>query len=212
MSIPIQDIIQYITKFPALNRSVIVGIDGGAGAGKTTFADWLADSLRTTKTPVSVVHVDSFYRPLGERCYKHATVSDCDWERLRDQVIVPLRSGRKACYQPYDWLSDGLKDRVNIDAGSIAIIEGVTAIRGELSDYYDLHIWFKCPQEIREHRILERGDMSEEEIQYWMTSENHYMVSHEPEKSAHLVIDSTGVLETGDDRGWFIKRWSPPKK
>ena len=209
MSFPGKDIIQYIAKFPVSNRSILLGIDGGAGAGKTTYADWLADSLRKTKIPVSVIHVDSFYRPLVERFYEHVTLLDCDWERLRDQVIIPLRSGREAYYQHYEWLSDGLKDRI-VDADGIAIIEGVNALHNELADYYDLRIWVKCPQEIREHRILERGDMSAEEIQYWMPAEKYYMTSHNPEKSAHLVIDSTKKREHRLDSGWVTERWSPP--
>ena len=63
MGLPIQDVLQFVTGRVTPDRSVLVGIDGGAGSGKTTFAHWLAERIRETTTPVSIVHTDDFCRP-----------------------------------------------------------------------------------------------------------------------------------------------------
>ena len=105
MELPIQDILRFIIGQVIPDKSVLVGIDGGAGSGKTTFAHWLAECISEALTPVSIVHTDSFYRPSAERMnhqFPLAMVSYIDWERLRDQVIVPLRSGKTARFQLYD--------------------------------------------------------------------------------------------------------------
>ena len=210
---PIDDILRFIVGKVTPDRSVLVGIDGGAGSGKTTFARWLAESIRETMTPVSIVHTDNFCRPSAERAnhqFPLAMVSDIDWERLRDQVILPLRSGKTARFQLYDWPADCLKDWVTIEVGGVTIIDGVTATRNELSDYYDLRIWFSCPRDIRMSRLLGRGDTSAAEIEHWMPGEDRYIASHAPEKTAHLVVDSTADMATGGGNGWTTTRWSPP--
>lgn len=210
MGIAIVDVIRFITKLVTPDRSVLVGIDGGAGAGKTTFAHWLAESIRETATPVSIIHVDNFCRPSDERQKEYAVVSDLDWKRLRDQVLIPLQSGEAARFQLYDWPEDRLKDWVTIDVGGVTIVDGVTVTRNELSDYYDLRIWFSCPRDIRVSRLLVRGDTSAVEIKHWIPSEDRYIASHAPEETAHLVIDSAADMTTKDGNGWFAKRWSPP--
>lgn len=126
MELPIQDILRYIIGLVTPDRSVLVGIDGGAGSGKTTFSRWLAENVRQTMTPVSIVHTFNFYRPSAERVnhqFPFAMLSDIDWKRLRDQVIVPLRSGKTARFQLYDWPADRLKDWVTTDVGGVTIID-----------------------------------------------------------------------------------------
>ena len=97
-----------------------------------------------------------------------------------------------------------------IDVGGVTIIDGVTATRNELSDYYDLRVWFSCPRPIRVSRLLGRGDTSLAEIEHWMPSEDQYIASHSPERTAHLIVDSAADMTTRDGNKWFTTRWSPP--
>ena len=211
MGLPIQEVVRLVTRLVSPDRSVLVGIDGGAGAGKTTFAHWFAQAIRETTIPVSMVHIDNFCRPVAERRKGYATVSDLDWERLRDQVLIPLQSGEAARFQLYDWPADRLKDWVTIDVGGVTIVDGVTATRNELAAYYDLRIWFSCPRDIRVSRLLGRGDTPAAEIEHWMPSEDRYIASFAPEETAHLIIDSTADKTTKDGNGWFATWWSPPR-
>lgn len=210
IGIPIADVLHLITTSASPDRSVLVGIDGGAGAGKTTFAYWFAEAIEESVNSVSIVHVDNFCRPSAERRKDYAVVSDLDWKRLRDQVLIPLQTGKAARFQLYDWPEDRLKDWITIDIGGVVIVDGVTVTRRELSSFYDLRIWFFCPRDIRVSKLLGRGDTSAEEIRHWIPSEERYIASHAPEERAHLVIDSTANMETKDGNGWFTKRWSPP--
>lgn len=191
-------------------RQVIVGIDGGAAAGKTTFAEWLGGEWRRTGAPVEIVHVDHFYPVAAERKEAHPTVFDCDWARLRDQVLIPLRSGKSARFLLLDWETDQLKEEMRISAGCSVLVEGVGATRNELRDYYDLRIWLSCPFALRESRMHGRGDFSEEEIGFWLPAETRFFADRSLEASAHLVIE-TGVDQTSRPScEWRLVRWSPP--
>ena len=126
-------------------------------------------------------------------------------------LVTPLLAGGKARFRRYNWPKDRLKDWVTIDVGGVTIIEGVNATRNELSDYYDLRIWFSCLRDVRVSRMLARRDTPAEEIKHWLPVEERYISSHAPEEVAHLVIDSTADMETKDGDAWFATRWSPPR-
>lgn len=208
----IQDIANLVKGMATLGQTFLIGVDGGAGAGKSTFSLWLAECI--TEHSVFVVRNDDFYRPSSER-WRGAIADkplgdDYDWKKLRDEVIYPLLSGKNARVQIYDWPTDQLKNWVEIKSGGITIIEGVLATRNELSDLYDLRIWFSCPSDVRIPRMLGRGDTPMEEIDFWLPTETQYIANHSPEKNAHIVIDSGTDMKPMIEKVWIVKKWSPP--
>jgi len=207
---PARDILALISSSISPDRTFLVGIDGGAGAGKTTFTHWFVKMICNSSTQVSTVHIDNFCRPSIEREERNAVVADLDWKRLRDQVLNPLHSGKSAHFQLYDWPEDRLKDWMTIDPGGVTIIDGITSTRRELSVYYDLRIWFSGPRDIRISRLLHRGD-TPAGVERWLPSELRYISSHDPEPRAHLVINTASDISREDGSGWSIKHWRPPK-
>jgi len=76
----------------------IVAVDGHSAAGKSTFAAHLSTELAAT-----IVHVDDFYRVMGDRRRATLTAADgaleyYDWQHLSDEALVPLRSGSSATF------------------------------------------------------------------------------------------------------------------
>ena len=208
--LPLADILARMSASLDSARTFLVGIDGGAGAGKTTFTRWFVALVRASCARVAVVHTDHFFRPSSERMDKLAVVTDLDWERLRDEVLVPLHAGELARFRLYDWPLDRLTDWATIEVGSVVIVDGISATHRELVQYYDLRIWFSCPRDVRVSRLLGRGDTPAAEVERWLPSEGRYIAAHDPEATAHLVIDTTADLAAQDGSGWFVKRWSPP--
>jgi hypothetical protein len=125
--LPIQKIIQYITGLTATGQTVLPGVAGGAGAGKTTFTRWLADCLKKHVTPVSIVLTDLIYRPIAERWTGPIDDMpigyDLDWERIRDEVVLPLKQGKTARFRLYNWVTDCLDEVVEITAEGVTIVE-----------------------------------------------------------------------------------------
>lgn len=192
------------------DRIYLIGVDGGSGAGKTTFTLWFAGHLRAVSIPLAIVHLDHFVRPSSEREEIHAVPADIDWPRLKDQVLGPLRVGRVVHYQRYDWIDDRPNEWVSIAPGGAVIIDGVTALREELAVFYNLRIWLSCPQSIRSKRLLGRGDTPRAEIDRWQPSEAKYLETIDPETDANLVMDTSDDPISIDDVVWFVRRWTPP--
>jgi uridine kinase len=206
---PLADIQAWIASSIAPDRTFTIGIDGGAGAGKTTFTRWFARRIATPTTPVATVHIDHFCRPSAKRDHQNAVIADLDWQRLRDQVLVPLSAGGSARFQLYDWPIDRLAAWETIDPGGAVIVDGVTALRQELGPYYDLAIYLSCPREIRVARLLGRGDTPVEEVERWVPSEERYLAAHDPQSRAHLVVDTAADQSGEEGRGWFVCHWWP---
>lgn len=127
----------------------------------------LAERMGGTER-AAVVHGDDFYRPMPvkERLLlgpRDGYDQYFDWQRLRDQVLVPLNSGRAAHYQRYDWPTGALAagELHHIPRSGIVIVEGVYAARPELAGYYDLAVLSSCPHRHRRGQLTGRGRASQ---------------------------------------------------
>lgn len=128
-------------------RFTLVALDGMGGSGKSTLAAALAE-LRGAV----VVHGDDFYRPMDAE--ERARLSPAqgydryfDWQRLREEVLVPLTDGRDAAYRRYDWETGALApDEIHaVSRSGIVVVEGVYTARPELADHYGLVVYVDTP-------------------------------------------------------------------
>ena len=172
---------------------LLVAIDGPGGAGKSTLAQLLKEQLKTLGWIVAVVKHDDFYLPSHQRENQQMGVigRDFDWERLRDQVLTPIREGRSAHYQRYDWETDVLAEWRKISASDVVLVEGVYTMRCELTHLYDLKIWVECPRAIRLARGIARDGEQARTIweEDWMSKEDDYIKTHLPQESADLLMN-----------------------
>ncbi len=170
--------------------TLLIGIDGCGGAGKST----LASKLKERLSNVTVVHMDDFYLPSSKLLQTLPTRkpigADYDWERVLNQVLEPLSQNKEGHYQRYDWEMDGLAEWHSVPIGGIVVMEGVYAIREELLNKYDFTIWVDCPRETRLMRGLERdGEEARDRWENnWMLAEDIYMEQYRPFEKADLVV------------------------
>ncbi|MEU1534303.1 uridine kinase family protein [Streptomyces fagopyri] len=171
---------------------VLVAIDGMGGSGKSTLATALAE-LRGAV----VVHGDDFYRPMDPEERAGLEPEEgyhryFDWQRLREEVLVPLAAARDAAYRRYDWATGALApdESHGISASGVVVVEGVYTARPELADYYDLIVYVDTPREESMRRLRERGD-DHGPIDWesrWRLAEEHYLALTRPRDRAHLVV------------------------
>jgi uridine kinase len=192
-------IVSALAELHSRAKTVLVAIDGPGGAGKSVLAESLRVALGTAEVPACVIAMDDFFLPPGKRPRGSASEKpiggDFDWRRLRAQVLDPLRSGRSAQYDQYDWVKDGLSSAVKVDPGRVVIIEGVYSSRRELAALYDLRVWVECPRELRLSRGLERdGETARQRWEEdWMASEDRYIQEHRPHESADVIVAGYAV-------------------
>ncbi|WP_327307794.1 hypothetical protein OG730_33810 [Streptomyces sp. NBC_01298] len=118
---------------PSLGPVRLVGIDGHAGSGKTTFAGALAEALGG----VPVLRLDDV-----------ATHEELfGWVgRLRAQVLEPLAAGRAAHWAPYDWVERRFGPERVLEPGPVLLVEGVGAGRRALRPHLARLLWMETPR------------------------------------------------------------------
>ncbi|MGW1774504.1 uridine kinase family protein [Streptomyces sp. NPDC002104] len=119
---------------PSLGPVRLVGIDGHAGSGKSTFAGVLADALGGAP----VLRLDDV-----------ATHEELfGWVgRLRAQVLEPLAAGRAAHWAPYDWVGRRFGPERVLEPGPVLLVEGVGAGRRALRPHLARLLWMETPRD-----------------------------------------------------------------
>lgn len=176
--------------------TLLVGIDGPGGSGKSTIARALE---RLAPDDIIVVGMDDFYLPSPDRSRtagEGAFGAAFDWRRVLVQVLKPLRTGAAARFQRYDWGTDRLAEWRDVPLGGIVVVEGVYSTRSELAQMYDFRIWVTAPPEMRLARGLERDgeDARSLWVDEWMPEEDRYVNQDRPHERAHLVVDGASAL------------------
>ncbi|WP_412078571.1 uridine kinase [Streptomyces xanthophaeus] len=118
---------------PSLGPVRLVGVDGHAGSGKSTFAGRLAEALGGAP----VLHLDDV-----------ATHEELfGWqERLRAQVLEPLAAGRPAHWAPYDWVERHFGAERVLEPAAVVLVEGVGAGRRALRPHLARLLWMETPR------------------------------------------------------------------
>jgi len=135
----------------AINQPrVVVGIDGGPGAGKSTLADELAVRLRNRNRTVLRSTTDLFHRPRAERYHRGPSSPEGyyqdshDLDGIEDKLLAPFRHGeRKVQVSAFDEPSDTPKvdHASDLPPTPVLIFDGLFLQRPELADYFDLVIY-----------------------------------------------------------------------
>jgi len=199
-----QSIANAIKEKHSPERTLIVGIDGLGGAGKSTVSDSLPDLLGRENYNTVLLHIDDFIHPRRVRYNESYAEWECyynlQWryDYLLERVIKPIRSGGDfACdVELYDKEKDSyFTIPLCIPVGSIVIIEGVFLQRSELEGVFDFMIYIDVSEDERLARVLDRdgyiGDSEQIKSKYdgrYFPAERHYVKACAPAENADLVI------------------------
>jgi uridine kinase len=178
-----------------VDRPVVIAIDGPSCAGKSILATAVA-----LRSGAPVVEGDDFYRHTlpGLTTSQREAMSDAaavdaviDWERLRDQALLPLRAGESATFQPYDWEADDgrLGPPKTIPAAHLIIVEGVYAARPEFADLVDVAVYLGVDPQIRARRYAEREN-DPDWVSFWERGEAYYFSTLRQRASFDIQLDA----------------------
>ncbi len=186
------------------NHTLVVGIDGLGGAGKSTVSQEISKLLETDGCNVAILHIDDFIQPRAVRYNDEHPEWECyyvlQWryDYLLREILTPIRSGMAfdGDIELYDKDNDTYcLTPTSIPVGSIVIIEGVFLQRKELSGIFDYMIYIDIPESTRLERVLERdgyiGDREQIKAKYdnrYFPAERHYITSCAPRENADYVI------------------------
>lgn len=172
----------------------LIAVDGGGGAGKSTFAARLAVALGGAP----VVHTDDFA--------SHAEPIDW-WWRLEQQVLGPLSAGRPGRYQRYDWVTRRRAEWYDVPLAPAVIIEGVSSARAAAADRLTLSVWIATPRAERLRRGIERdGEAMREFWTGWMAAEDAHYAADPTDARADVVVDGAPRLRHDPEREFVALR------
>lgn len=167
-------------------QTVLVAIDGSCTSGKSTLAAALAREL-----DCNVFHMDDFFLRSQQRTAERLaeTGGNVDYERFREEVLRPLKTGVPFSYHPYDCSTGSLKAPVAVEPRAIAIIEGTYSQHPYFEDPYDLRVFLKVSPEVRQNRILQRpAFLHRRFFEEWIPMEQRYFREFSVEEKSDLVI------------------------
>ncbi|CAL9658591.1 hypothetical protein SUDANB1_06883 [Streptomyces sp. enrichment culture] len=162
--------------FPSCGPVRLVGVDGHAGSGKSTFAEQLAAALGGA--PVlrldDIASHDALFAWTG---------------RLLEQVIEPLSHGRTAHYAPYDWRARRFGPPRPIPPAPVLLVEGVGAGRRALRSHLALLLWMELPREEAWARGRSRdGEEQREFWDGWVPAERRHFADDPSRPFADLLV------------------------
>ena len=172
---------------------LFIAIDGGAGSGKSM----LARGIQAQRESVNILRTDDFLRPLNEHTIANLAPEKLyelyfQWERMRDEALIPLRRGETATYQRYDWSTDRLLEWETIKPTEIVLVEGVYSSRPELRPMLDAGIFIEAPKSERLKRIKSRNPNEPTNwLIPWLKAEDYYLNQIRPQETADLILPST---------------------
>nr|WP_206439369.1 hypothetical protein [Streptomyces scabichelini] len=161
---------------PSCGPVRLVGVDGHAGSGKTTFAGRLAEALGSAP----VLHLDDI--ATHEELFA--------WTgRLLQDVLEPLSRGEQAHYRPYDWTARRFGPARALPPAPVVLVEGVGAGRHALRPYLACLLWMELTHEEAWARG-QRRDGSEQSDFWagWVAAERRHFAEDPSRSSANLLV------------------------
>lgn len=187
-----------------LNRPMVVALDGGSGAGKSTISERLH-----TKANAAIITLDDFYQTtipeseLPTMTVKKRFNSAFEWTRVRSDALLPLRVGKAGRWRAFDFIKGLGKDGTyslqetytEVLPSSIVILEGNFAASPPLRDLIDLAVLIDVPVAERHRRIRQREDAEFLDGWHavWDEVEAYYYNEVSPPDSYDLVVQNCAM-------------------
>jgi uridine kinase len=207
--------------------SFVIGIAGGTGAGKTTIARQVTDSLgdAVTRFPLDNYYEDLGHLAMAEReevNYDHP--SAFEWELVREHLKAVL-SGQVIEMPQYDFtIHDRTDETVTVEPTDVVVVEGIFALHDPaVVDMLDLRLYVETDADVRILRrirrdVIERGRDLESVIDQYLSTVKpmHERFVEPTRKEADLVIPegansvALNLLSEkiqAERRGDAVRRW-----
>jgi uridine kinase len=190
-------------------RPVLVGIDGVDAAGKTTFADRLADKLRESKRQIIRASIDGFHNPRSVRYTKGRNSPEgyyrdsFNYRLLDDCLLEPLLSEASEYKEiAFDYRTDRQVDvpSRSADRDAILVMDGIFLFRPELAKYWDIKIFLEVSFDVTVNRATKRAreqgaldsdqDIRDVYDRRYIPGQRLYFEEAFPRDRADVVIDN----------------------
>lgn len=182
-------------------KTIIIGIAGGTGSGKSTFTRKLKKEF---KDDVAVLYHDNYYRdqsdiPLEERRKTNYDHPDAMETELLVRQLKELKEGKTIQCPTYDYtLHTRSSEVVTVEPKKVLLLEGILVLADErLRDLMDIKVYVEADADERILRriirdVKERGRDMEGVVEQYLTTVKpmHYLYVEPTRSTADIVINS----------------------
>ena len=185
-------------------ETILIGIAGGTGSGKTTLADKVVQSFGSNE--VSILRHDNYYKrhdemPFEERCklnYDHPDAFDTD---LLCEHIKLLKAGQSIQMPVYDYANHNRSDKtVTVETAPVIVLEGILIFaEPELCNLMDIKVFVDTDADVRILRritrdVKERGRSLDSVITQYLTTVKpmHEQFVEPSKRRADIIIPEGG--------------------
>ena len=190
---------------------VIVAVDGLDGAGKTVFADGLAEVFAETGDAVFRAGIDGFHRPRSERYLRGRRSPEgfyrdsFDYATFRRVLIDPFRDGAQTAgttgfqLAAFDVVRDAPVESqwVTAPLDAVLVVDGVFLHRPELRDLWDWSIWLDVPFDVSYARMALRDgsdpDPDAPSNARYRQGQEIYLREARPREAAPVIVDNVDL-------------------
>lgn len=182
-------------------KSIIIGIAGGTGSGKSTFTKKLKDEF---KDDVAVLYHDNYYRDQSKMSFEDRKKVNYDHpDAMETELLVKqlqeLKEGHAIDCPVYDYTAHNRSDKVvHVEPKKVILLEGILVLADErLRDLMDIKVYVEADADERILRrilrdVKERGRDIEGVMQQYLTTVKpmHYLYVEPTRSTADIVINS----------------------
>lgn len=187
---------------------VIIAVDGIDGAGKTVFADGLADVFAEDGASVFRASVDGFHRPRTERYARGRDspegfyLDSYDEATLRRVLIDPFREGATMPSTGFQLAAWDVDRDVPAEArwvtgpeDAVLIIDGIFLHRPTLRGLWHWSVWLEVPTDVATRRMALRDgsdpDPAAPTNHRYRAGQDLYLREASPSRAASVIIDNS---------------------
>lgn len=190
-------------------KSIIIGIAGGSGSGKSTFANRLIEHFGDQ---IAVLRLDNYYRAQDNVSFKEREKVNYDHPdaleiELLLEHLIDLKEGKSIQCPVYDYsMHNRSKKTLVVEPRSIILIEGILLFTDErLRNLFDIKIYVDADADERilrrlERDVRERGRSITSVMEQYLSSVKpmHYLYV-EPTRSLADIVLNSGKNEVAFD-------------
>ena len=135
---------------------------------------------------------DFFLRPQQRTAERYTQPGgNVDYERFRDEVLLPLRKGSAFAYRPFSCKTFSLGEPVKVMPKVLNIVEGTYSLHPYFQMPYDLKIFLSVDPQVQLERISQRPPhLVQRFITDWIPMEKQYFDVFRIPLQADIQLDT----------------------